>query len=130
MYEDFYAEERWSKRKLHCQYQALIVAIATRHADAVDVKFLVEGRPVWVALSLPAWVEFREKTGKIVTDPLAVQAAGHYLKYAIESGLDGGREMYMLTKEQTLQHLYAVIGELEHIPDQPLTPWPAAPELT
>jgi hypothetical protein len=129
MYEDFYATERWSKNKVHCQYQALIVAVATRHADAVDIKFIVEGRPVWIALPGTAWVEFKARTGKVVTDPLAVQAAGHFLKYAIESGLDGGREMYALTKEQALQHLFAVLDDLKHIPDQPLTPWPAAPTV-
>jgi hypothetical protein len=129
MYEDFYAVERWSKKKIHCQYQALIVAVATRHADAVDIKFLADDRPVWIALPCTAWVEFKNSTGKTLTDPLAVQTAGHFLKYAIESGLDSGREMYTLTKDQALQHLYAVLDELKHIPDQPLTPWPAAPPV-
>ena len=48
MYNDFHALDRWSKKQVHCIYQALIVAIATRHADAVDIKFLVDGRPVWM----------------------------------------------------------------------------------
>jgi hypothetical protein len=52
MYENFKAVDRWSKKEVHCIYQALIVAIATRHADAVDLKFLVDGRPVWVALHI------------------------------------------------------------------------------
>ena len=58
MYQDFHAIDRWTKKKVHCIYQALIVAIATRHADAVDVKFLVDGRPLWIALPLPAWTEY------------------------------------------------------------------------
>jgi len=33
----FYAADRWTKKQVHCIYQALIVAIATRHADAVDI---------------------------------------------------------------------------------------------
>src|SRR5205823_7909016 len=49
MYEDFHATDRWTAQKLHCLYQALIVAIATRHADAVDIKFVVNGQPVWIA---------------------------------------------------------------------------------
>ena len=44
MYQDFHAVDRWTKNNVHCIYQALIVAIATRHADAVDIKFLVDGR--------------------------------------------------------------------------------------
>jgi len=111
MYEDFDALERWSGKKIHCTYQALVVAVSTRHADAVDVKFAVNGRAVWIALPHPAWVAYNHRTGKTLTDPLAVQIAGHYLKTAIESGLDGGRELYTLTVEETLRHLEAVISE-------------------
>ena len=91
MYRDFHAIDRWTKREVHCIYQALIVAIATRHADAVDIKFLVDGRPVWVALPLPAWVEYKKRTGKTITDPLAIEIAGHYLKVALETGEGVGR---------------------------------------
>jgi len=111
MYDDFHVVERWSKKDVHCIYQALIVAIATRHADAVDIKFLADGQPVWIALPHPAWPEYNKRTGKTITDPLAVQIAGHYLKKAIESGEDGGREMYALTVDETLQHLDAVMRE-------------------
>ncbi len=113
MYEDFTAVDRWSRQSIHCVYQALIVAIATRHADAIDIKFLAGGRPVWIALPHPAWVEYRKRTGQVITDPLAVQIAGHFLKTAIESGENGGREMYSLTVEETLQHLDAVLDEVE-----------------
>ena len=111
MYQDFHAVDRCTRKKVHCVYQALIVAIATRHADAVDIKFLVEGRPVWVALPHPAWVEYTRRTGKHITDPVAIQAAGHFLKSAIESGLESGREMYTLGVEETLTHVDAVLQE-------------------
>jgi len=110
MYTDFTATDRWSKKQVHCLYQALIVAIATRHADAVDVKFLVDGRPVWVALPHPAWVEYKKRTGKMITDALAKEIAGHFLKTVLESGEGAGREMYSLTVEQTLAHLEAVVA--------------------
>jgi hypothetical protein len=113
MYQDFHAIDRWTKKEAHCVYQALIVAIATRHANAVDVKFLVEGRPVWVALPHPAWVEYKKRTGKVITDPLAVEIAGHYLKTALESGESVGQEMYSLTVDQTLSHLEAVVEAAE-----------------
>lgn len=103
--------DRWTKKEVHCLYQALIVAIATRHADAVDIKFLVDGRPVWIALPHPAWVEYHNRTGKMITDPLAIEIAGHYLKTALESGEGVGREMYSLTVDQTLQHLEAVVSQ-------------------
>lgn len=95
-------------------YQALIVAIATRHADAIDIKFLVDGRPVWVSLPHPAWVEYKRRTGKTITDPLSKEIAGHFLKTALESGEGLGREMYGLTVDETLSHLNAVVAEVEH----------------
>ena len=112
MFENFTATDRWTKRTVHCVYQALIVAISTRHADAVDIKFLVDGRKVWVALPHPAWVEYKNRTGKLITDSLAVEIAGHFLKTALESGEGVGREMYALTVGETLTHLDAAIAEM------------------
>lgn len=113
MFGDFTTTDRWTRKPVHCVYQALIVAIATRHADAVDVKFLVDGKTVWVALPHPAWVEYKKRTGKVITDPLAVEIAGHYLKTALEAGEGLGREMYSLTVEDTLEHLEAVVSSMQ-----------------
>jgi hypothetical protein len=112
MFTDFTATDRWTKKQVHCVYQALIVAIATRHADAVDIKFLVDGKTVWVALPHPAWVEYKKRMGKAITDPLAVEIAGHYLRIALESGEGLGREMYSLTVEETLAHLDSVVSAM------------------
>jgi hypothetical protein len=113
VFSNFTATDRWTKKQVHCLYQALIVAIATRHADAVDIKFLIDGKTVWVALPHPAWVEYKKRTGKVITDALAVEIAGHYLKRALESGEGLGREMYSLTTEETLDHLEAVIAAMQ-----------------
>ena len=113
MFVNFTATDRWTKKSAHCVYQAMIVAIATRHADAVDIKFLVDGRKVWVALPHPAWVEYKKRTGRSITDSLAVEIAGHYLKWALESGEGVGREMYSLTIDETLAHLDAVVAEMQ-----------------
>lgn len=113
MFEDFTAIDRWTRKPVHCVYQALIVAIATRHADAVDIKFLVDGRPVWVVLPHPAWVEYKKRTGKLITDSLAVEIAGHYLQGALQAGEGLGREMYSLTVKETLDHLEAVVAAMQ-----------------
>jgi len=113
MYEDFHAVDRWTKKRVHGIYQALIVAIATRHADAVDIFSRVDRHTIWVALPHPAWVEYQQRTGKVITDPLAVEIAGHYLKTALESGEGLGREMYSLTVAETLRHIDAVRQEIE-----------------
>jgi hypothetical protein len=116
MFANFIATDRWTKKQVHCVYQAMIVAIATRHADAVDIKFLVDGRKVWVALPHPAWVEYKKRTGKAITDSLAQAIAGHYLKTALETGEGGGREMFSLTVEETLAHLEEAVAEMQAEP--------------
>src|SRR5205085_11235579 len=116
MYRDFHATDRWTKKQVHCIYQALIVAIATRHADAVDIKFLVDGRTVWVALPHPAWVEYKKRTGTLITDSLAVEIGGHFLKTALEAGEGLGRVIHSLTVEETLAHLEAAVAERQAQP--------------
>ena len=73
MYEDFHVTDRWTGEDLHCRWKANIVAIATRHADAVDIRFDVNNRPMWIALPCLAWVEQKKRTGKVITDYLAAQ---------------------------------------------------------
>ena len=111
MYEDFHVVDRWSGEDLHCRWTANIVAIATRHADAVDVRFDVNGRTLWVALPNDAWVEQKKRTGKVITDQLTAQIAGHYLRQIIEEGYDARRELYTMTVDEVLQHLEIVAEE-------------------
>ena len=111
MYEDFHVADRWTGEDLHCVWKANIVAIATRHADAVDVRFSVSGRPMWIALPCTAWGEQKKRAGKIITDQLAVQIAGRYLKQIVEEGIDARREIYTMSVEEVLQHLDAVVDE-------------------
>ena len=110
MFEDFTVKDRWSGDQVRCVYQATITAIATRHADAIDIKFLANNRPIWIALPHVAWGEYQKRTGKVLTDPLAVEAAGHYLKSIFENGEESGREMYALTVAETLEHVSAVLN--------------------
>ena len=111
MYEDFVATDRWTAEKLHCVWKGTVVAIATRHADATDIRFAVNGKPLWIAMPNPAWVEQKRRNGKVITDYLAAQAAGRYLKQAIESGYDNGREMYTMSVEEVLREVDAVVAE-------------------
>jgi len=111
MYENFTVTDRWTGEPLHCLWKGTIVAIATRHADSTDIRFAVNGKPVWIALPNLAWVEQRRRTGKVITDYLAAQVAGRYLKEAIESGYDNGREMYTMTVDEVLEHAAAVVKQ-------------------
>lgn len=122
MYEDFRVTDRWSGEELHCCWKGNIVAIATRHADAIDVRFDVNGRPLWIALPATAWAEQKRRTGKVITDQLTAQIAGRHLKRLIEEGYDSRREIYTMTVEEVLDHLDAVVAEAKQLGEMPTLP--------
>jgi hypothetical protein len=122
MYEDFHVSDHWSGEDLHCRWKGTIVAIATRHADAVDVRFDVNGRPMWIALPCTAWVEQKLRTGKVITDQLAAQIAGRYLKQIVQEGYDSRREIYTMTVPEVLSHLDAVVDEAKQQGSMPTLP--------
>ena len=114
--------DRWSGEDLHCRWKGTMVAIATRHADAVDIRFDVNGRPMWIALPCTAWVEQKKRTGKVITDQIAAQVAGRYLKQLVEEGFDSRREVYTMTVEEVLTLLEVVVAEARALGDMPALP--------
>lgn len=122
MYEDFVAVDRWTGGPQHCVWKATMVAISTRHADATDIRFSVNDKPVWIAMPNQAWVEQKKRNGKVITDYLAAQAAGRYLKQAIEDGYDNGRELYAMSTDEVLEHVAAVVKEAGNTMDLPPLP--------
>jgi len=122
MYEDFHVKDRWTGEDLHCRWKANIVAIATRHADAVDVRYEVNGRPMWIALPCEAWIAQKQRSGKVITDRLAAQIAGRYLKSIIDEGYDAAREIYTMSTEEVLAQLDLVLDEVKHTHNLPVVP--------
>jgi hypothetical protein len=122
MYEDFHVTDRWTGEDLHCRWKGTIVAIATRHADAVDIRFDVNGRPMWIALPNEAWVAQKARTGKVITDQLAAQIAGHYLKSIVEEGYDAAREIHTMTIGEVLAQLDVVVEEAKALGAMPTLP--------
>jgi hypothetical protein len=122
MYEDFTATDRWTGEPQHCVWKGTLVAIATRHADATDIRFAVNGKPMWIAMPNLAWVEQKRRNGKVITDYLAAQCAGRFLKQSIENGYDNGREMYTMTVAEVLEQVDAVIREAGHTANLPSLP--------
>jgi hypothetical protein len=119
MFEEFSVKDYWSGEELHCRWKGTLVAIATRHADAVDVRFEVNDRPMWIALPLEAWGRHKSLTGKVITDQLAAQIAGRFLKQLIEEGYDSRREIYTMTVDEVLAHLDLVVAEARKLGEMP-----------
>jgi hypothetical protein len=122
MYEEFHVADRWNGEDLHCSWKATQVAIATRHADAVDVRFDVNGRALWIALPCTAWLEQKKRSGKVITDQIAVQVAGRYLKQLISEGYDSRREIYTMTVPEVLEGVDVVVDEARQLGAMPQLP--------
>ena len=68
----------------HCRFSHMWNGIATRHSDSVDCKFFVDGRGVVLGLAHPAFVEFRARSGRDLTDREASFIAAEYLCERLE----------------------------------------------
>jgi hypothetical protein len=68
----------------HCNFSHLWNATATRHSDTIDTKFFVDGRAVVVGLAHTAFYEFRERTGRDITDREASYVAAEFLRERLE----------------------------------------------
>ena len=86
-----------------CRFYTLTTAIATRHSDTVDVKFLVNGKGVVVALPHPAWAEQQRRTGHFLTDSDAIQIAALFLRELLERGEPIEEPFLPPTVQQTLE---------------------------
>src|ERR1035437_274995 len=122
MYEDFHVNDGWNGEALPCRWKGTLLPIPTRHADAVDVRFDVNGRPMWIALPCTAWVEQKQRTGKVITDQIAAQIAGRYLKQLVEEGYDSRREIYTMTVAEVLALLEVVVAEAKAQGEMPTLP--------
>ncbi len=89
-----------------------MTGISPRHSDTVDVKFLVNGEPVVLALPHAAFAEYRRKTGRPLTDQDAVRIAGLSLKQWLERGERVDVSLLRLTPQRTLE-----LAELAELPE-------------
>jgi len=67
-----------------CSFSHIWNAIATRHSDTIDAKFVVDGEGHIVGLAHMAFVEFRRKAGRDLTDREASYVAAEYLRERLE----------------------------------------------
>ena len=81
-----------------CRFSHIWNAVATRHSDTIDAKFLVDGEGRIVGLAHPAFVEFREKAGRDLTDREASFVAAEYLRERLEE--EDERPLYDVPHEE------------------------------
>jgi hypothetical protein len=67
-----------------CRFSHCWNATATRHSDTMDCKFIVDGKGVILGLAHPAFVEFRDRTGRGLADREASFVAAEYLRERLE----------------------------------------------
>ena len=81
-----------------CRFSHIWNAIATRHSDTIDAKFTVDGIGRIVGLAHTAFVDFRAKNGRDVTDREASFVAAEYLRERLEE--EDERPLYDVPHEE------------------------------
>jgi hypothetical protein len=90
-----------------CRFSHMWNGIATRHADTIDTKFFVDGQAHVVGLAHTAFVKFREKAGRDLTDREASFVAAEYLRERLEE--EDVRPLYDVAHNDVLR-LIAQVG--------------------
>ena len=101
-------------RTWEVEFRWLQTGISIRHADTIDVKFLLwtegeEKQEKVIALPHPHLLTLSAETGHALTDPWCMRLAAHHLKHMIESGEDLEKTLVTLS----LLSLQRVAGDLQ-----------------
>ncbi len=84
-----------------CRFSHMWNGVATRHSDTIDTKFFVDGAARVVGLAHTAFVKFRERTGRDLTDREASFAAAEYLRERLEE--EDERPLYDVSRDEALR---------------------------
>ena len=101
-------------RKWHVEFRWLQTGISIRHADTVDVKFIVSAvdaadgdeprQERIVALPHPDLLKLSTKSGHALTDSWCLRMAALHLKHMIESGEDLDKTLVTLSLHELEQY--------------------------
>ena len=84
-----------------CRFSHCWNGIATRHADTIDTKFFVNGKALVPGLAHKAFVKFRERTGRDLTDREASFIAAEFLRERLEE--EDERPLYDVSEADVLR---------------------------
>jgi hypothetical protein len=97
----FEVTSKLSGQTYQCRFSHMWNGIATRHADAIDTKFFVDGEAHVVGLAHTAFVKFRQKAGRDLTDREASFVAAEYLRQRLEE--EDVRSLYDVANDDVLR---------------------------
>jgi len=103
----FEVTSKLSGQTYQCRFSHMWNGIATRHADTIDTKFFVDGEAHVVGLAHTAFVTFREKAKRDLTDRECSFVAAEYLRERLED--EDLRPLYDVPESEVLR-LIQLIG--------------------
>ena len=84
-----------------CRFSHMWNGIATRHSDTIDTKFFVDGAAHVVGLAHTAFVTFRDKARRDLTDRETSFVAAEYLRERLEE--EDVRPLYDVPHDEVLR---------------------------
>lgn len=103
----FEVTSKLSGQTYQCRFSHMWNGIATRHSDTIDTKFFVDGQAHVVGLAHTAFVKFREKSRRDLTDREASFVSAEYLRERLEE--EDVRPLYDVPESEVLR-LITLIG--------------------
>jgi hypothetical protein len=97
----FRVRSKLTGQNYQCRFSHLWNGIATRHSDTIDTKFFVEGRGTVVGMAHTAFVEFRSRHGRDLSDREASFIAAKYLAEQLEQ--EDEHELYNVSHADVLR---------------------------
>lgn len=97
----FEVTSKLSGQTYQCRFSHMWNGVATRHSDTIDTKFFVDGGAHVIGLAHTAFVKFREKYGRDLTDREASFVAAEYLRERLEE--EDERAVYDVAHDDVLR---------------------------
>ena len=97
----FEVASKLSGQTYQCRFSHMWNGIATRHADTIDTKFFVDGQAHVVGLAHTAFVKFRDKSKRDLTDREASFVAAEFLRERLEE--EDLRPLYDVPESEALR---------------------------
>lgn len=97
----FEVTSKLSGETYQCRFSHMWNGIATRHSDTIDTKFFVDGQAHVIGLAHTAFVKFREKAKRDLTDREASYISAEYLRERLEE--EDLRPLYDVSHDDVLR---------------------------